>query len=372
MKRLILFLVFISNFGFSQNKHDDGPYKNSYKTGELKTQGFYKNDKKRGAWKEYYKTGQLRKVYSFDGHGKRTGAEAYYSESGKLVNEKIPTINRGLVAKSYFDDGKLHIIYNLSQNKRKQYEKTGSYKEYYQSGVLKIESEYVNNELSGLWKQYFDTGEVEWEVEYFKGYKQGSYKQFYKSGQLKLEGNNLSDVLQGEERRYNENLVLKGSYHENAFKETWEHYNSTGVLVNKLVYKKGKLKKGNSGVVINKTIIPDGVIERVPVFPGCEIFPSNKARRTCLSKSIQKFINSKFKIVGIIDAGVYGKASVNTSFKIDKTGKVIDIKAKSKHKVLEEEAINLISKLPKMIPGYVKGKAVIVPYSFPIILQVTQ
>ena len=49
---------------------------------------------------------------------------------------------------------------------------------------------------------------------------------------------------------------------------------------------------------------------------------------------------------------------------------MIETRSRAINLELEKEAIRVISKLPQMTPGYQRGKAVIVPYSLPIVFQV--
>ena len=64
--------------------------------------------------------------------------------------------------------------------------------------------------------------------------------------------------------------------------------------------------------------------------------------------------------------GLHGLQKIIVIFKIDTEGNIIDVRAKGPHPKLEQEAIRVIKKLPKMDPGKIKGKAVTVPYTLPI------
>jgi antitoxin component YwqK of YwqJK toxin-antitoxin module len=381
---------------FSQTKHEDGPYKEYYKDGQLKKEGFYKNDKKNGVFKEYFKSGQLkltgfysngnkirnwqgyyengqlRTVNAYDLNGEPTGVGESYSEEGILTKETKQAANGGLIRKEFYDEGMLLAVYALIPSINKKFVKAGGYKEYYKNGALKIESLYANNELSGIWRRYYETGEIEWEVEYNHGYRQGLYKQFYKNGILKLEGRHVADLKNGEEKRYDEkgSLLWKGAYFKDDFDDAWTQYDSIGNSINVLSYKKGKLKRTNNEIDLRQTEVPDGVFEHVPVYPGCEIFPGNVKQRDCFSKNIAEFVNRNFNTKVLSGTNITGKVRVNVTFKIDKTGKVIDIRAKAQHPNLEKEAIEVVSKLPIMKPGMQKGKKVTVPYSFPIVMQI--
>jgi len=116
--------------------------------------------------------------------------------------------------------------------------------------------------------------------------------------------------------------------------------------------------------------VPFSVIENVPVFPGCENEKNNNAKKKCMSEKIAKFVNRKFNTELAGDLGLSGRQRINVIFKIDKTGKITGVRARAPHPGLEKEAQRVIGLLPKMKPGMQRGKAVIVPYSLPILFQV--
>ena len=116
--------------------------------------------------------------------------------------------------------------------------------------------------------------------------------------------------------------------------------------------------------------VPFAVIENVPVFPGCEKKKNNADRRSCMSEKITRFVQRKFNTDLAGDLGLSGRQRINVIFKIDKTGNVVGVRARAPHPRLEKEAQRVINMLPKMKPGKQRGKAVIVPYSLPIIFQV--
>ena len=89
-----------------------------------------------------------------------------------------------------------------------------------------------------------------------------------------------------------------------------------------------------------------------------------------MSEKIVKFVQRKFNTVLAGDLGLTGRQKISVIFKIDKTGSVTGVRSRGPHPRLEEEAIRVISALPKMIPGRHQGEVVIVPYSLPIIFTV--
>lgn len=116
--------------------------------------------------------------------------------------------------------------------------------------------------------------------------------------------------------------------------------------------------------------VPFSVIENVPIFPGCENKKGNDAKRKCMSEKVQKLVQKKFNTDLASDLGLSGRQRIFVSFKIDKNGRVVGVGARGPHPGLEKEAKRVINLLPKMKPGKQRGKAVIVPYSLPILFQV--
>ena len=80
---------------------------------------------------------------------------------------------------------------------------------------------------------------------------------------------------------------------------------------------------------------------------------------------IQKHIRKNFRYPEIAqDMGIQGR--VNVLFVIQKDGSIGDIKMRGPDKSLEAEALRIIQKLPRMIPGKQRGRPVKVPFSIPI------
>ena len=83
-----------------------------------------------------------------------------------------------------------------------------------------------------------------------------------------------------------------------------------------------------------------------------------------------KHIRKKFNTDIAVDLGLSGIQQINVMFKIDTNGHVTEIKARTPHKALEKEAVNVISQLPKFTPGRQKNKNVPVVYGVPIKFKV--
>ena len=116
--------------------------------------------------------------------------------------------------------------------------------------------------------------------------------------------------------------------------------------------------------------VPFAVIENVPVYPGCENEKGNDAKKKCMSSKISAFINKKFDTNLASDLGLEGRQRIAVQFKIDKSGRVIDVRARAPHPRLEKEAVSVVQSLPDMTPGKQRGKPVGVLYSLPIVFDI--
>lgn len=116
--------------------------------------------------------------------------------------------------------------------------------------------------------------------------------------------------------------------------------------------------------------VPFAVIENVPVYPGCENERGNDAKKKCMSDKVAAFINKKFNTELAGDLGLDGRQRIMVQFKIDKNGKVTDVRARAPHPRLEKEAVSVVQSLPNMTPGKQRGKPVGVLYSLPIVFDI--
>ncbi|WP_142785066.1 M56 family metallopeptidase [Changchengzhania lutea] len=124
--------------------------------------------------------------------------------------------------------------------------------------------------------------------------------------------------------------------------------------------------------VLNDVDIPFGIIDEVPVFPGCESLTNNEERKKCMSRNISDHVNKNFNIKLANTLNLTGRQRINVIFKIDNQGNITGVKSRAPHPELEAEAIRVIKTLPKMIPGEHQGKKVNVPYSLPIIFEIDE
>lgn len=110
--------------------------------------------------------------------------------------------------------------------------------------------------------------------------------------------------------------------------------------------------------------VPFAIIEEVPTFPGCEKLAKSE-RRSCFQERMDRHVRRTFRYPEIAqEMGIQGRVYVQ--FIIDEKGNITNIQLRGPDKNLEKEARRIIEKLPKMIPGKQRGRAVRVPFSYPI------
>lgn len=112
------------------------------------------------------------------------------------------------------------------------------------------------------------------------------------------------------------------------------------------------------------------IIDKAPIFPGCENQKNNEGLKNCMSRGISEHIGSKFNVGLASGLNLKGRQKILVQFTIDVTGYVADVKVKGPHPRLEEEARMVVMSLPKMIPGEHEGKLVGVLYALPIMFDI--
>ncbi|MER3316830.1 MAG: TonB family protein [Allomuricauda sp.] len=112
----------------------------------------------------------------------------------------------------------------------------------------------------------------------------------------------------------------------------------------------------------SKNSVPFATIDQVPVFPGCE---DAVDKRECFNERIVEHIKKHFRYPEEAqEKGIQGRVSV--LFTIDTNGEISTIKKRGPSEILENEAVRIIERLPKMQPGKHNGETVKVPFAIPI------
>lgn len=116
--------------------------------------------------------------------------------------------------------------------------------------------------------------------------------------------------------------------------------------------------------------VPFVVIEKAPIYPGCENANGREAQKKCMSSKIDDLVKQEFRTDLGAELGLYGLNRIIVVFRIDENGYVADIRARGPHKRLEAEAERVIKMLPKMEPGRQRNRPVGVVYSLPIAFKI--
>ncbi|CAL2104092.1 Energy transducer TonB [Tenacibaculum sp. 190130A14a] len=112
--------------------------------------------------------------------------------------------------------------------------------------------------------------------------------------------------------------------------------------------------------------IPFHLVEEIPLFKNCENVPLMKQSK-CFEKQMSKHIINNFNYPQeALSNKIEGRILVQ--FTINEEGEVVDIRKKGPEgtEILKNEAVRLISKLPKFIAGKHNGNNVKVKYGLPI------
>ena len=118
--------------------------------------------------------------------------------------------------------------------------------------------------------------------------------------------------------------------------------------------------------------IPFVIVEKAPIYFGCEVYENNDKIIKCMSSSLMNHVSRNFNTSFAKELGLpNGITKIKVNFIVTKRGKVEHIKIAADHPRLEEEAERVMKLIPKFTkPGYHKGKAVNVPYFLPINFEI--
>lgn len=112
--------------------------------------------------------------------------------------------------------------------------------------------------------------------------------------------------------------------------------------------------------------VPIAKLQQVPYPKDCAVYLNNPVQmKNCLTDFISQHVSKNFKLKKFENLEP-GKYRVAVQFKIDKAGYAVDVKARGTATEIENEAIRVVKKLPKMTPGIQDDKPIGVLYGLPI------
>ncbi|MEM6718497.1 MAG: M56 family metallopeptidase [Bacteroidota bacterium] len=114
------------------------------------------------------------------------------------------------------------------------------------------------------------------------------------------------------------------------------------------------------------------ILDKVPVYPGCEDKGTLDELKQCFTISIQKHVAENFDTKHAKSLGLVGKQKIFAKFVIDKSGNVADILVRAPHPDLTKVTEKVIKSIPKLEPGMKDGKPVSVKYVLPITFMIQE
>lgn len=222
---------------------------------------------KTGSWKTYYPNGEIKEDIFYK-DGILDGTAKIYSESGTLINERSyregKIIEEGIQMKveaieliSYYDDGVTvkrkgiyldsipvgrHYFYNTRGKPEKAIRyndkgirtaegsfdenenRVGEWKNYYETGELMSQGQFVNDRQNGEWKFYFQNGKPEQVGNFNGGVAEGEWKWYFPSGNLLREEMYARGRPGGMSVQYSDSaatVIAKGEYVEGEREGFW-------------------------------------------------------------------------------------------------------------------------------------------------------
>jgi len=304
----------------------------------------------------------------------------------KLCISQATSVNKTIFLDSLFRETSKtnHTYYRVIKDyysTQKRYE----IKEYYKSGVLKMEGISTNKEgfpIEGEQTYYYENGNKKSITNYIKGLANGQDIEWYENGNKKLEGEYIEDKKKRTSQNkinqfWNEDGVQKvvdgnGFFEgklekegfegfeeiskgeiKNGFKEgTWEGLSKKPNYNYKETYKNGMLVSGVSTGKDGKTC----------AYTELEIKPEPKNGMM----DFYKFIARNFRTPS--NPGLKGKVYI--TFIVNEDGKIVE------PKILRDlgygtgnEAIRVVTAYNNFAPGLQRGRKVRCAYSLPITIQ---
>lgn len=225
----------------------------------------------------------------------------------------------------------------------------------------KSESNELSDENRELYKKMYDLphksyqGYLEWKKTDEAKRKWESYTG---NGTLKLFVEDMSNKTKKEQKRFDD-LMNRLNKDKSYYKLIVTDGKSTSVI-------DSLLHKTESETELVE--VPFSVVDITPSHKECENLISKEEKKKCFSEFVNAHVKKHFNKDVEKNTGLYNKR-IYTRFLIDTDGNVTRIQARAASKVLEEEAIRVLSLLPQFIPGRQKGKAIAVAFSLPITLN---
>ena len=258
----------VSSEGCLENGSAEGIWVSFYENGSLKSKGEYVKNELNGKWSFYYENSQLQKEIVYLNH-RKNGVEINYSEEGVIITSTTweSDVKNGEEIR-YFESGEIQHVTYFTEGKKdgkcRQYAIDGRIITFktYKKGVI-FSTERFNRfdsqgEKTGVWKEFFESLVVSEEGPYAGGKKHGVFRTYDKRGNLiNLVKYEFGEVVVDEEildpteviRLYHPNgQCSEETVYRNGIKHgVFREFNTSGEIVSGGVYSDGVLLE--SGII---------------------------------------------------------------------------------------------------------------------------
>jgi uncharacterized protein len=226
---VLLFLLLLkTGHGQESGPGGDGYKVFKYPNGAVSSEGLFKDGKPEGYWKSYYVTGVLMSEGSRT-NNMLDGIWIFYDQAGDTI-DKISYLygkKNGWHYKYKKDPSEGNYVYSRELFAGDLKEGTATI--YYPDGKVRQTITYSEGKKEGLSKEFDPDGNIITLMEYHndflvsrerinridqKNLKQGQWREFYSSGRIRSEANYIDDLLHGYYKEYDEkgNLTLTMLY----------------------------------------------------------------------------------------------------------------------------------------------------------------
>lgn len=222
-----------------KNDQPNGPLKEFFEDGQIKTLSNYQHGKIHGEHTEFFENGGIATAGSFH-EGEKTGDWKEFYPDGQISKSysyKLGLLD-GLV-ESYYPDGKIKWFFM-----NKGGELNGDYAHFNPDGSFLEKGSYRSGALDGEFIQYYPDHSIKFQGEFLSGKQHGLWKSFDENANLVFEGqfeNGLANGSLTESLDLLPQYVRKGSVLAGEKEGEWIVINSNGEVVQKEYYQGGKL-----------------------------------------------------------------------------------------------------------------------------------
>lgn len=136
--------------------------------------------------------------------------------------------------------------------------------------------------------------------------------------------------------------------------------------VNGSVYRVDSIANYSPSDSEDDEVLNFAIVEKVPVYQGCEEYDKNEDLKLCFQKSIMSHVGKTFKYPPVArQKGIQGRIYIN--FVIEKDGSIGMMEVlRGSHPLLDLEAIRVVSEIPDPQPATQRGKPVRMSFTLPI------